>query len=293
MRVSGVIPALITPFTKNFEIDEEGFRSNIDFVIRGGVSAIVPVGTTGEAATLSHEEHKKVIDIAIAAAGKVPVFAGTGSNNTAEAIELTKYAEDAGSDAALMITPYYNKPNDSGIVKHFKAVAEAVNIPIILYNIPGRTGQNVRPEIIAKLAEIDNIIAIKEASGDLRQVMKIIELCGDKLQVISGDDELTYPIMALGGTGVISVAANIIPKQMCKLVDAMTKGNLKQAKQLHYKYLKLFKTLFLETNPVPVKEAMNMMGLAAGPTRLPLGPMSEENRKTLKAVLESYGLLKR
>ncbi|NYT00785.1 MAG: 4-hydroxy-tetrahydrodipicolinate synthase [Methanocellales archaeon] len=287
----GVFPALITPFTKDDEVDEDGLRSNINFAIENGVSGIVPAGCTGEAATLSHQEQKRVIDVSIEVSS-VPVIAGTGSNNTKEAIELTKYAKDAGADAAMLITPYYNKPTDAGLIMHYKTVAEKCDIPIILYNVPSRTGKNMIADVVAELAKVENIIGIKEASGDINQVSKIIELTSDTdFIVISGDDSLTLPIMALGGKGVISVAANIIPRQVSDMVIAFLDGRLDRARELHHVLSPLFRALFLETNPIPVKTAMGWRGLAAGGLRLPLSPLSEDSATKLRGVLESLVIL--
>lgn len=287
----GVFPALITPFTKDDKVDEDGLRSNINFAIENGVSGIVPAGCTGEAATLSHQEQKRVVDVSIDASS-VPVIAGTGSNNTKEAIELTKYAKDAGADAAMLITPYYNKPTDAGLIMHYKTVAEKCEIPIILYNVPSRTGKNMSADVVAELAKVENVIGIKEASGDINQVSKIIELTSEMdFIVISGDDSLTLPIMALGGKGVISVAANIIPRQMSDMVIAFLNGRLDRARELHHVLSPLFRALFLETNPIPVKTAMEWRGLAAGGLRLPLSPLSEDNATKLRSVLKSLVIL--
>lgn len=287
----GVFPALVTPFTKDDKVDEDGLRSNIAFVIESGVSGIVPSGCTGEAATLSHQEQRNIIDIAIDASS-VPVIAGTGSNNTKEAIELTKYAADAGADAAMLITPYYNKPTDAGLITHYKIVAETCDIPILLYNVPSRTGKNMCADVVAELAKVENIIGIKEAGGDITQVSKIIELTREQdFIVLSGDDSLTLPILALGGKGVVSVAANIIPRQMSDMVSAFLEGRLDRARELHHILSPLFRALFLETNPIPVKTAMGWRGLAAGGLRLPLSPLSEENATKLRSVLESLVML--
>ncbi|MHC1585200.1 MAG: 4-hydroxy-tetrahydrodipicolinate synthase [Candidatus Syntropharchaeia archaeon] len=288
--LEGVFTAIITPFTGNDEIDEEGLKKNIEYTIEGGVDGIVPCGSTGESATLSIEEHKRVIEICVEASS-VPVIAGTGSNNTKEALELTIHAADVGADGAMLITPYYNKPNKKGLISHFKKVAESVDIPIVLYNIPSRTGLNIPPEIIAQLAEVDNIVGVKEASGNLNQVSKIIELTKDmNFEVTSGDDSLTLPIMALGGVGVISVSANIVPKKMKELVDAVEK-DIREARRIHYELSPLFDALFLETNPIPVKKAAELCGLAAGHVRSPLGPMSQENEEKLKKVLVEMELI--
>ena len=290
--IEGVLPALITPFTKDNEVDEEGLRQNIEFLIEGGVSGIVPCGTTGESATLSMSEHEHVIEIAINCS-TVPVVAGTGSNNTIEALELTKSAEDAGADAALLITPYYNKPNDRGMIAHFKAISNAVDLPLILYNVPSRTGINLKPEVVADLARESNIIGIKEASGNLEQITRIIELTQDEDFVIfSGDDALTLPIMALGGVGVISVVANVAPSLVVSMVKAFQKGELKEARELHIELAPLIRAAFLETNPIPIKKAVELIGLSAGSLRLPLASISADNEKKLRTALNDLHLLK-
>lgn len=285
----GVFPAIITPFQKDFGLDEEGLRRNIEFLCSAGVAGIVPCGTTGESATLSFEEHKRVVEIAVDCS-KVPVIAGTGSNNTSEAIELTKHAADAGADAALLITPYYNKPNDRGMFEHYKIIAEKCNIPIILYNVPKRTGIDVKPDLVAKLSKVKNIIGIKEASGSLSQVSQIIEqTAGTGFTLLSGDDDLTLPIMALGGSGVISVVANVAPRKTVAMVDAISSGDMEKARKLHYDLAPLVRSMFLETNPIPVKTAYNLMGLAGGPLRLPLAAMAPEKESTLKNVIDRLG----
>lgn len=287
----GVLPAIITPFTDSGELDEAGLRSNIAFLEEGGVSGIVPVGTTGESATLTFEEHKQVIEIAVDSA-KVPVIAGTGSNSTSEAVELTRNAEDLGADAALLITPYYNKPNDRGMLEHFRKVAGSCELPLIVYNVPSRTSINLKPELVAELAKIDNIVGIKEASGDLSQVSKILELTQDiNFDILSGDDNLILPIMALGGVGVISVAGNIVPRKMVALVDAMLKGDFESARNIHFQLSPLMRAIFLETNPIPIKAACQLKGLASGPLRLPLASISGENLHILKNILEELGEL--
>lgn len=290
--IRGVLPALITPFTRDNKVDKEGLQQNIEFLIENGVSGIVPCGTTGESATLSIEEHEKVIEIAIEWS-TVPVVAGTGSNNTTEALELTRSAMDAGADAALLITPYYNKPNDRGMLAHFKKIANEVDIPIILYNVPSRTGINLKPEVVAELAKEGNIIGVKEASGNLDQVTKILELTQDEdFVVLSGDDGLTLPIMALGGDGVISVVANVAPKLTVSLVEAFRRGNMEEARRLHLKLAPLIRAVFLETNPIPIKKAVELIGLPAGELRLPLAFMSNENEQKLKTALNDLNLLK-
>lgn len=285
----GVIPAIITPFKESGELDEEGLRRNIEYLSESGISGIVPCGTTGESATLSFEEHKKVVEISVECS-KVNVIAGSGSNNTNEAIDLSKHAEDVGADAALLITPYYNKPTDRGMLAHFKSVAEVCDLPLILYNVPSRTSVNLKPEIVAELAELETVVGIKEASGDLGQVSRIIELTQDQdFAVLSGDDGLTIPIMSLGGSGVISVVADVAPKKMVAMVNAMLEGNLKEANRIHYQLAPLVRALFLETNPIPVKAATGMIGLAAGSLRMPLVPMSEDNERILKEVVDALG----
>ncbi len=285
----GVLPAIITPFKEDGELDEEGLRGNIEFFGEAGVSGIVPCGTTGESATLTFAEHKKVVEVAVDSS-RVKVVAGTGSNNTREAVELTKHAEDAGADAALLITPYYNKPNDRGMIAHFRTVAERCDLPLILYNVPSRTGINLKPEVVAELARIENVVGIKEASGNLSQISSIIELTKDEdFVVLSGDDGLTLPIMALGGRGVVSVVADVAPRKMVAMVDAMLEGDLETARRMHYLLSPLARDLFLETNPIPVKTATGMIGLAAGPLRLPLAPISETNEKRLKETVDILG----
>ncbi len=292
--IEGVYPALITPFTKSDEVDEEGLRRLVEFMVEGGVAGIVPCGTTGESATLSHEEHKKVIDVVVDCS-TVPVIAGTGSNNTQEAVEFTKYAEDAGADGSLLITPYYNKPNVKGLKQHFARIGDAVGIPLILYNIPSRTGQNISATTQVELAaEVANIKSVKEASGDLKQVGTIIQMAKEQdldFTVVAGDDFLTLPIMSLGGKGVISVVANIAPKPMSEMVSAMFNGDVEKAKEICLKLYPLFDAMFLETNPIPVKKAAELMGLPAGHVRLPLGALSEANVEKLRKVLERFGMV--
>ncbi|MDD1742372.1 MAG: 4-hydroxy-tetrahydrodipicolinate synthase [Methanotrichaceae archaeon] len=285
----GVFPAIITPFQKNNALDVDGLKRNIEFFEGSGISGIVPCGTTGESATLSFEEHKKVVEVALDCS-KFPVIAGTGSNNTREALELTSHAADAGADAALLITPYYNRPNDSGLFEHFRVIAEKCDIPLILYNVPKRTGVDLKPELVARLSKITNIVGIKEASGSINQVSQIIEkTLGSDFTILSGDDDMTLPIMALGGKGVVSVVANVAPKKTVALVEAAGKCDLETARKLHFQIAPLIRAMFLETNPIPVKTAYRLMGLAAGPLRLPLASMSIENEKILKDVLDRLG----
>jgi len=287
----GSIVALVTPFRNN-RIDEEAYRKLIEFQIEGGTSAICPCGTTGESATLDFEEHKRAVDIAVNAVKKrIPVIAGAGGNSTSEAIELTRHAKKAGVDATLQVTPYYNKPSQEGLYRHFKAIAEAVPLPQVLYNVPGRTGLNMLPETVARLAEIKEIVAIKEASGNLGQMAEIISLAGDKITLLSGDDNLTLPVLAIGGKGVVSVAANIVPGDTANLVTAWEKGNIEEAKRLYYKLLPLCQAMFYETNPVPVKTSLALMGMIGDEMRLPLAPLSQGNLERLKKALNAYGLI--
>lgn len=287
----GSIVAIVTPF-RNDAIDEERLRELVEFQIENGTDAIVPCGTTGEASTLDYEEHDRVIEIVVEQAGKrVPVIAGTGSNSTKEAIELTEHARKIGADGALLVTPYYNKPTQEGLYRHYKAVAEAVPLPQILYNVPGRTGVNLLPETVARLAEISNIVAIKEATGSLQQASEVLSLCGDKLDVLSGDDFITFPMMACGAKGVISVVANIMPKEVAAMVDSFNAGNLEEARKWHLKLLRISNAMFIETNPVPVKTAVALMGKATDEVRLPLAPMSEANRAKLAGIMKEYGLI--
>lgn len=285
----GVFPAIITPFLKDESLDEEGLKRNIEYLNKTGIAGIVPCGTTGESATLTFEEHKRVVGIAVEAS-KVPVIAGTGSNNTREALELTRHAAKAGADAALLITPYYNKPNDKGMYEHFKRIAENCDIPIVLYNVPKRTGIDLKPELVAKLSKIKNIVAIKEASGSLSQQSQIMEQTRDSdFVLLSGDDDLTLPTMALGGQGVVSVVANVAPRKTVAMVDAALKGDMKRARELHYELSPLVRAMFLETNPIPVKTAHKYLGLANGPLRLPLGEMAPEKEEKLKEILARLG----
>jgi 4-hydroxy-tetrahydrodipicolinate synthase len=289
MIFEGVYPALVTPFTKDNKLDIEGLKLNIEHLMAGGVAGFVPCGSTGESATLSFDEHKAAVD-AVVDVSKVPVIAGTGSNNTAEAIDLTKHAQDAGASAALLIVPYYNKPMKNGLIRHFSAIAEATEFPLILYNIPGRTGINMDPETISTLAhEHSNIAGVKEASANFSQISDIVELTrGLDFYVLSGDDGLTLPMMSLGATGVISVAANILPKKMTTLVRLCLDGNYAEARRFHFELSPLFRALFIETNPIPIKKACDLMGLAGGPLRLPLTDMQESNVAKLKSILSTY-----
>ena len=288
---SGAIVAIVTPFKKG-KVDEKSLRELIEFQIKNGTDGIVPCGTTGESSTLSHEEHDRVIEIAIDAVKKrVPVIAGTGSNSTDEALRLTRHAYEAGADGALMVCPYYNRPTQEGLYQHFKIIAETIPIPIIPYNIPSRTGVNLLPETVARLAKISNIVGIKEASGSLKQMQDVISLCGEKFDVLSGDDFFTFPLLSIGGRGVISVVSNIVPADMAAMVDAFVAGDIKKAEKLHHKLVPLIDALFIETNPVPVKAALSMMGKISYDVRLPMYKMSDGNYEKLKAVMKNYGLI--
>jgi 4-hydroxy-tetrahydrodipicolinate synthase len=289
--LKGAITAIVTPF-KNGAFDEEAYRELIEFQIQGGVHGIVPCGTTGESATLSHEEHKRVVEVCIDQVKKrVPVLAGTGSNSTREALEFTKHAEAAGADFALMITPYYNKPTQEGLYQHYKTICAQTKIPIVVYNVPSRTGVNLLPETVARLAEFPNIVGIKEATGDLKQCAKVVELCGDKITVLSGDDFTVLPLLAIGGQGVISVVSNVVPGDMASMVNAFLAGKLEEARRLHYKMWPLMEAMFYETNPVPVKTALRMMGKISGEVRQPLCPLSAANEDKLRQVMHNYGLI--
>ncbi len=286
---SGSIVALITPF-RDGQIDEKALAGLVDFHVENGTSAVLPCGTTGESATMSHEEHLRVIRIVVeAAAGRVPVIAGTGSNSTAEAIHLTTEAARLGVAGALLVCPYYNKPTQQGLYLHYRKIAEQVDIPQIVYNVPGRTARNIEPETIARLAELQNVVAVKEASGSLDQASQIARLCD--LTILSGDDSLTLPLMSVGARGVISVAANVAPSRTAALCRAWLGGDTAEALKIHLELLPLFKALFVETNPIPVKAAVAATGKVAEEYRLPLCPLADESRAKLMAVLNEMGLV--
>jgi 4-hydroxy-tetrahydrodipicolinate synthase len=288
---SGSLVAIVTPF-KNGAFDETAYRELIEFQIANGTHGIVPCGTTGESATLSHEEHERVVALTVEVVNRrVPVIAGTGSNATDEAIAFTAHAKRAGADGALLITPYYNKPTQEGLYQHYAAVAQAVDLPLILYNIPGRTSVNMTPATIARIAKLGNVVGIKEGSGSLGQVSDIIHQCDDDFTVLSGDDSLTLPMMALGAKGVITVTANVAPKDMAALVTAALAGNFAEARASHFKLASLFSALFYETNPIPVKEALAMMNKIEPEFRLPLTPLSSDNRERLRQVMKDTGLI--
>ncbi|HVA78845.1 MAG TPA: 4-hydroxy-tetrahydrodipicolinate synthase [Candidatus Binataceae bacterium] len=288
---NGALTALITPF-RDGAVDEPALRDLVEWQIQSGIDALVPCGSTGESATLTHEEHERVIKITIEQARKrVPVIAGTGSNATAEAIHLTASARAMGADGALLISPYYNKPTQEGIFRHYKLIAASVDLPLIVYNIPGRTASNIAPETFARLAEIKNVVGVKEASGSMDQVSDILRLCGDRLTILSGDDALTLPIMALGGKGVISTASNAIPREMHDLAAAALGGDFQRARELHYRMLPLLRALFIETNPIPLKHALALMGKCANELRLPLVPMTAPASEKLEAAMKALRLV--
>lgn len=287
----GSIVAIVTPFKKG-KVDEKALGDLVNWHIKQGTNAIVPCGTTGESATLDYVEHQRVIDIAIEAARKrVPIIAGTGANSTQETIEMTRKAYKAGADGALLVSPYYNKPTQEGIYQHYKKVAQSVKIPLVLYNVPGRTASNILPETVARLAKIKNIVAIKEATGDMKQVSELIRLCGDSITVLSGDDFTTLPLILLGGKGTISVSANIMPKEVANMCKYALNGNFDKARDIHFMLEPLNKAMFLETNPIPVKTALSFMKKVREEFRLPLCEMAKANKDKLKKVLKSYKLI--
>jgi 4-hydroxy-tetrahydrodipicolinate synthase len=288
---SGSIIAIVTPF-RNGKVDERALGDLIEWQIAQGTNGIVPCGTTGESATLTHEEHHRVVKLVVEVVKRrVPVIAGTGSNSTDEAISLTRHAKEAGADGALLITPYYNKPTQEGLYRHYKAVAEAVDIPQVLYNIPSRTGVNMLPATVARLAVMKTIVGIKEGSGSVQQASDIAQTCGDRLTVLAGDDALTLPMMAVGAKGVITVTANVMPKEMAQLVAAFLAGRVDEARRLHFALSPLFTALFYETNPIPIKEALGMMGKIDPELRLPLCAMSPDNRNQLARVMKELRLI--
>lgn len=297
MNFEGTYVAMVTPFDKDKNIDEEGFRSNINYLIERGVNGLVGAGTTGESATLTHDEHRQIIEILVDEVdGRVQTVAGTGSNSTSEALDLTAFALDAGADAALVITPYYNKPQPQGLINHYQYISDNCDIPVIAYNVPSRTGINMDVETIVEIAKIENIQAVKEASGSVDKVSDIYNALAnegleDDFNILSGEDSLTLPIMAVGGTGVISASANIDSKRMVLMVDSILNDDYNRALELHYEMLELIRVLFIESNPVPVKTAMNIMGLPSGPLRNPLAPMREENLEVLKKALKDSELI--
>ncbi len=292
MDFSGAYTAIVTPFGEDGSLDEDGLRNNIKFQIAEGIDGLVPVGTTGESPTLSPEEHERVVDITVEEAeGEAKVIAGAGSNNTKEAIRYTKHAKEAGADAVLLISPYYNKPTQEGLYQHYRRIAEAVDIPQIVYNVPSRTGRNVEAETTLRLSKLKNVAGVKEASCDLEQIMRILRDAPEDFVVLSGEDSWTYPILSLGGHGAISVSSNVIPKGLRKMIHNHFDGHIEESKQLHYKYLDLNKVIFVETNPGPIKAAMEMMGMPSGKPRLPLVEPGRESKDRIGEVLQNLNLL--
>jgi len=285
----GVSTALVTPFREG-DIDEPALRDLVERQIAAGIQGLVPCGSTGESATLSFAEHCRVVEIVVSAsAGRVPVVAGTGSNNTREAIDLTTHARDAGADGALLISPYYNKPTQEGIYEHFRAIASATGFPLVPYNIPGRTGSNILPQTLARLADVEHVVGVKEACGDIAQISEVVAQCPEGFAVLSGDDALTLPILAVGGHGTISTSSNVAPAEIVALVAAARANDMDRAREVHYRLLPLFDALFCETNPIPLKAALHLMGLIGDEIRLPLTPLTEANRERLQVVLKELG----
>jgi 4-hydroxy-tetrahydrodipicolinate synthase len=289
----GSFVAMVTPF-RSGKVDEAKIRELVEFHVTNGTDGLIPCGTTGESPTLNHDEHHRVVELVIEAArGRIRVVAGTGSYSTSDAIEMTKHAERAGAAGALVVNPYYNKPTQEGLYRHFRAVAESVAIPVLVYNIQSRTAINVETDTMARLArDVKNIVGVKEASGSLDQMSQVIAACGPDFSVLSGDDNITLPLLAIGGSGVVSVIANIVPRETAELVHAALDGDWKRARDLHYRLFPLARAAFLETNPIPIKEAMAMAGMLEPELRLPMCRMSDANREKLRAVLKPYGLIK-
>ncbi len=287
----GVFTALVTPF-RDGAVDEAALRELVERQVAAGVDGVVPCGSTGESATLSHAEHYRVVELTVeAAGGRVQVLAGTGSNNTRESIELTRHARDAGADGALLISPYYNKPTQQGLVAHFAAIAREADLPMIVYNIPGRTASNILPTTLAQLAEIDRVVGVKEACGDIAQISEVVALCPPDFSVLSGDDALILPVISVGGRGAISTTSNVAPAEILALVRAARAGELATARRLHARLLPLFDVLFCESNPIPVKAAVAALGLIDAEIRLPLTPLTEPNRERLQVVLKELGIV--
>ena len=287
----GSIVAIVTPF-KNGKLDEKALKDLIEWHIAEGTNAIVPCGTTGESATLEYDEHYRVIELTIQAVNKrVPVIAGTGANSTSETIIMTRRAQDLGADGALLVVPYYNKPTQEGLYLHYKAIAEAVDIPMVLYNVPGRTALNMLPQTVARLADLKNVVAIKEATGNMAQVSEILRTCGERITVLSGDDFTTFTLMALGGKGTISVSANVAPRDVSEMCRLMNEGKYDEARKLHFKLEPLNKGMFIETNPISVKTALSLMGKIEEEMRLPLCRMAADNKGKLSDILKNYGLI--
>ncbi|MCL2294674.1 MAG: 4-hydroxy-tetrahydrodipicolinate synthase [Spirochaetes bacterium] len=291
MKFKGVYTALVTPFNNDGSVDFGAFKDLIEFQIKEGITGVLPMGTTGESPTLSHEEHVQIIEMTVKqVAGRVTVLAGTGSNSTEEAIKLTKRAKECGANASLQVAPYYNKPTQEGFYRHFMAIAEAVDLPMMLYNIPGRSGKNIENSTTIRLAKHPNICATKEASGSIAQIMDLIAEKPDNFDVLVGDDQLGYPVIALGGTGIVSVAGNLIPRQMMELANTALEGNFAKARELHYKLLPFFKAEFIDTNPIPIKYMMSLKKMIKENYRLPMCELGEKEKASVKATLEKMGL---
>ena len=292
-KLIGCITAMITPFDNDLQVDYDGLRSNVKFQIQKEVSGLLPLGTTGESPTINDDEFEKIITTVLEETnGHVPVIVGTGTNSTQKTIEKTKKAKELGVDAVLIVTPYYNKPTQEGIYRHFKGITESVDIPILIYNIPGRTGTNITTETLIKISKLDNIIGVKEASGSINQMIEVLEKLPEDFIVLSGDDSMTLPLMSIGGRGVISVASNILPNRVLKMVKLAGSGKINEASKIHFELMPLFKDLFIETNPIPIKTAMSIVGMPSGNFRLPLCEMNSTNREKLKKTLMLYNELK-
>ncbi len=291
MEFRGCITAMVTPFDSNLQVDYAGLEKNVEFQIKNRISGLVPLGTTGESPTISEEEKEKIISTVVnAAAGKVPVIVGTGTNSTDKTIKNTKQAEKLGADAALVVSPYYNKPTQEGLFRHFKAVAESTGIPMIIYNIQGRTGVNIETPTLLRLSSVSNVAGVKEASGSIAQMMDVVDQLPKDFNVLSGDDNMTLPLIAVGGRGIISVVSNLLPAMVSEMVEFALIGDFSKARELHYKLMPIFRGAFIETNPIPIKAAMNLAGMPAGPCRMPLCEMQPQNVEKLKAVLKKYGI---
>jgi 4-hydroxy-tetrahydrodipicolinate synthase len=293
VRFEGCITAMVTPFDKSMEVDYQELRQNVRFQIDNGVSGLVPLGTTGESPTIRDEERERIISAVIEESnGRVPVIVGTGTNSTEKTIKHTRHAKDLGADAVLIVSPYYNKPTQEGLYQHFKAVNDAVDIPVIIYNIQGRTGINIETSTLLRISALTNIAGVKEASGSIAQMMDVLAQLPENFVVLSGDDNMTLPLMALGGKGVISVVSNLMPRMVSDMVGFASRGDLESARRLHYKLMPIFKGIFIETNPIPIKTAMNLASMQVGGLRLPLCAMLPQNVDRLRNILRGYEVLK-
>ena len=288
----GCITAMITPFNEKDEVDYKGLAQNVRFQVSNGVSGLIPLGTTGESPTISEEERKRIIETVVSEARKVPVIVGTGTNSTEKTVKHSKQAEDLGASAVIIVSPYYNKPTQEGLYKHFKAINDAISIPIVVYNIQGRTSVNIETPTLRRIAELENVVGVKEASGSIAQMMDVIEQLPEDFVVLSGDDNMTLPLMAVGGKGVVSVVSNLLPDMVSQMVQLALDGDMEEARKLHYKLMPIFKGAFNETNPITIKTAMRMSDMPAGKCRSPLCDMSPQNEEKLKAILKNYQQLK-